>query len=101
MRFNRVLSALEAVHGVASPVVKSADPVLISDFIHHVFENASDYNIDGLSKEWFSNLACKQPTKAVSFVGGFLEEQGHLVSRQALHEAVNIFRSEESQLPIH
>ena len=96
MHFNRYLSALEAVHGVGTPVVKTADPILVSDFIHYVFENAGEFNIDGFSKEWFSNLANKQPKKAISFIGGFLEEQGHLVSRNSLNEAINIFRSEQN-----
>jgi hypothetical protein len=94
-KFNRILSALEAVHSIAPPVVENVDPLYVSDFIHYAFENASDFGINGFEKDWFCEYNAKLPKKAISFIGGLLEEKGHIISRKALTEGIHIFSKEE------
>lgn len=96
-KFNRILSAMEATHSVKPPIVEAVDPIYVSDFIHHVFENVNDFGVDGLSKEWFCEYATRLPTRALSFVGGLLEEKGHIVSRKSLCEGITMFSMEETE----
>ena len=93
-KFNKVLSQLEAIHQIAPPVVRQEDPILISDFIHHIFENANDYGINHLSKEWLNGMSNKDSSIAVNFVGNILEQQGHLLSRKSILEGINNFKQE-------
>ena len=56
--FNKYLSQLESVHQIAAPVCKPVDAVYVSDFIHAVFENKSDYGIGhtAFTEEWFADF---------------------------------------------
>ena len=94
-RYNKHLSQLEAMFEVAEPVLKSVDPVHVSDFIHYVFENTSKYDLDGLDKEWFCSYVNLNENKAVNFVNNLLEDQGHLVAKKSILEGVNTFKKEE------
>ena len=90
-RFNKHLSQLEAIYEVAEPVVKSTEPVHVSDFIHYVFENSDEYELKGLDKEWFCSYVNLNESKAVNFVNNLLQKQGHLVSRKSIMEGVSMF----------
>ena len=93
-KFNKILSQLEAVHQIAKPVVRQEDPVMISDFIHHVFENADDYGVNHLSKDWLTSISSKDKKLAVNFVNGMLEQQGHLLSKKSILEGIDNFKQE-------
>lgn len=93
-KFNKILSQMEAIHGIAKPVVRQEDPVMISDFIHHVFENSNDYGIEHLSKEWLNHISNKDKSIAMNFVSGLLEQQGHILSRKSILEGIDNFKQE-------
>ena len=90
-RFNKQLSQLEAIYEVAEPVIKDIDPVHVSDFIHHVFENTDSYELSGLDKEWFHSYINLNESKAVNFVNNLLQNQGHLISKKSILEGVKEF----------
>ena len=94
-RFNKQLSQLEAIYEVAEPVIKSTDPVHVSDFIHYVFENSDKYGLAGLDKEWFCNYKSINESRALNFINNLLQGQGHLVSQSSILEGVNKFVEEE------
>lgn len=92
-RFNKHLSQLEAIYGVAPAVVSQADPTHISDYIHHMFENKSEYGIesDRLDKFWFVEFSHKNPKQAHKFVNNALNEAGHIVSHNSIMEGIQKF----------
>jgi hypothetical protein len=95
-RFNKHLSQLEAIYEVATPVMKSADPVHVSDFIHYIFENTDTYDITGLDKDWFCAYTSINESKSVNFINNLLQGQGHLVTKESILEGINHFVKDES-----
>ncbi len=95
-RFNKQLSQLEAIYEVAEPVLKSANSVQISDFIHHVFENVEDFDLTGLDKEWFCSYAVLNESNSINFVRNLLQKQGHLINNSSILEGINNFIKDES-----
>jgi len=94
-RFNKHLSQLEAIYGVAEPVLKSADPVHVSDFIHYVFENEDTYGLQGLDKEWFCSFSNLNESNATNFVNNLLHKEGHLINKTSIVEGISNFKKEE------
>lgn len=92
-KFNRILSQLECVHGIAKPVPVTGDPIYISDFIHAVFESKEEYGLGGTSftAEWFSEFSEKNKPHAVKFVHNILQENGHIVSKKTILEGIDKF----------
>jgi hypothetical protein len=92
-RFNRILSQLECVHGIAKPVPVTGDPVYISDFIHTVFESKEEFGLGGtnFTPEWFSEFSDINKTRAVKFVHNLLQENGHIVSQKTILEGIDKF----------
>lgn len=93
MKFNRTLSQLEAMHGIANPVVENVDPVYVSDFIHTIFENRDQYGIksDLLTPEWFSEFSERNQNRAIGMIDGILQENGHVISKKSLIEGITEF----------
>jgi hypothetical protein len=85
VKVNKKLSRLESLYQVN----EKADPIHISDFIHHVFENQEAFQLEGeaVSKEWFH----KTP-KAFNFVDSMLRQNGHAVDKQSILEGIDLFR---------
>lgn len=96
MKFSRKLSQLEAITKIADPVVESVDPVFVSDFIHTVFENRSEYGIksDLLTPEWFSEFSETNPSKAIGMISNILQESGHIISHKSLLEGIAEFNKD-------
>jgi len=80
--FNKKLSQLEAIYQVEKPV--AADPLHISDFIHHVFENQEKYEVT-----W-------QPDIMVTShdVRKLLESRGYNISTETIKKGIGIFENE-------
>lgn len=95
-QFNKQLSQLEAIYEVAEPVVKNIDPVHVSDFIHHIFENNNSHQLNGLDKEWFHSYINLNESKAVNFVNNLLQKQGHLISKKSILEGIKEFSKEQN-----
>lgn len=95
-RFNKVLSQLECIHQIAKPVTEQADPLLISDTIHHIFENKSAYGLNGndLTVEWFAQFSERNPKHAMKFIDNILQENGHIVSKKCIIEAIDLYNKE-------
>ena len=87
-KFNKKLSQLEAVYQVAGPVVEQAEPLQISDFIHHVFENQESYGVN-----WSLGPAQFVTTDDIF---NLLEQRGHIVSKQVITEGIEIYKDEQS-----
>lgn len=92
-KFNRILSQLECVHGIAKPVPVTGDPVHISDFIHTVFESKESYGLEGtlFTPEWFSEFSDLNKMHAAKFVHNLLQENGHIVSQKTILEGIDKF----------
>lgn len=93
-KFNKVLSQLESMYQISKPVVRDENPILISDFIHHIFENSQEYGIEHLSSDWMDGIKLKDEKMAVNFVNGLLEQNGHLISRKSILEGIKHFSKE-------
>ena len=93
-KFNKKLSQLEAMYEVASPVVKALPSTYVSDFIHHVFENQEQYNLECLSKQWFVDYTARSSQGSFKFVDGILQENGHYISRRSILEGIDQFATE-------
>ena len=96
MKFNKILSQLEAIYQVSDPVVKQENPVYISDYIHNIFENQDKYNVKGLSKEWFINYINNNKKESVDFINNILESDGNVISKKSILEGIQIFQSEDN-----
>lgn len=94
MRFNKKMSQMESLYEVAKPVVQPVDPIFVSDFIHHAFENPAQYQLEGISKKWFQDLVSKDLPKATAMVDNLLQENGHLVSKNSILEGVEAFKND-------
>lgn len=96
MKFSRKLSQLEAITKIAEPVVESVDPTFVSDFIHTVFENRSEYGIksDLLTPEWFSDFSETNPNKAIGMISSILQESGHIISKKSIVEGIAEFNKD-------
>lgn len=90
--FNKKLSQLEAMYQVAPPVKRSEDPIHVADFIHHVFENQKEYDLEGLEKDWFVHYATNYPERSFRMINGLLETNGHMVSKKSILEGIDTFR---------
>lgn len=92
-QFNKRLSQLECVHRLAPPVCESIDPIFVSDFIHTVFENKSDYGLgeSAMSAEWFSTFSERNKPTASKLIDKILHENGHVVSRKSIMEGIDKF----------
>ena len=92
-RFNKKLSQLEAVYQIAPPIVEVADPVQISDYIHHMFENKNEYGIESeeLDKVWFVEFSGRNKNNASKFVHTALQESGFMISKQSILEGIEVF----------
>jgi len=95
MKFNKQLSQLEAIYQVAKPVVKTAEPIHISDFIHHMFESQENIREAGLTKEWFFNYSTKNMGKAINFVNNVLQENDHIIAKKSILEGIQRFQKDE------
>ena len=89
--FNKYLSQMESVHQIAPPVRKPVDAVYVSDFIHAVFENKSEYGIGNtaFSAEWFAEFSSRNKPVAEKFIDKILQENGHIISRKSLTEGID------------
>lgn len=94
-RFNKHLSQLEAIFEVAEPVLKPADPIHVSDFIHHVFENSDAYGLEGLDKEWFCSYTSLNESNATNFINNLLQGDGHLINKPSITEGISNFIKDE------
>lgn len=94
MKFSKKLSQLESLYEVAKPVVSTENPVFISDFIHHAFENPADFKLEGISKRWFQNLSQRDMAQATTIVQNLLQENGHLISRTSIMEGIEAFKND-------
>ena len=92
-KFNARLSQLEAIHSVAPPVKKTENSLNISDFIYHIFENQSLYNLDGISKSWFIE---SDKVKSFKFLNNILESKGKLIKKKCILEGIELFKKYES-----
>lgn len=93
-KFNKKLSQMESIYNIAPPVVEQVEPVFVSDFIHHVFENSATYDIEPFSKKWFKNYASRSANGSFKFVDNLLQESGHIVSRKSILEGITEFSKE-------
>ena len=82
---------MESVHQIAAPVRKPVDSVYVSDFIHAVFENKSEYGLGDttFSAEWFSDFSGRNKPVAEKFIDKILQEHGHIVSVKSLTEGID------------
>lgn len=89
--FNKHLSQLECVHRVSGPIRKPVDPIYVSDFIHNMFENKSEYGIGdtAFTHEWFSDFSSRNKSVAIKFIDKILQENGHIVSTNSLLEGID------------
>lgn len=92
-KFNRKLSQLEAVHGIAEPVLKYESPVVISSFIKYVFENKSEYGLDQLSDDWFNRYSETNSKESVNFIHNLLQENNQLISKKSILEGIELFKN--------
>ena len=76
------MAQLEAVYQVEKPI--DADPLQISDFIHHVFENQGKYEV-----KWHPNTVIN-----ASDIHKLLEGSGHNVSLNSIDEGIKLFKYE-------
>lgn len=81
---------------VAPPVVKPQDSLHISDFIHHVFENQEQYDLRGLSKEWFIGLTNRDTKESIKLINKALQETGNIISKKCILEGIEHFKKDES-----
>ena len=86
---NRTLAKLEATYQVKD----EAESLQISDFIHYVFENKDEFDLEGegVSKLWMAK--CPEE-KAISFAEEMLKKNSHEVATSSLTEGVRMFRQE-------
>lgn len=93
VRFNQKLSQLECIYQIAPAVVEHADPIHISDYIHHMFENKCTYGIDfdELDKSWFIQFSKNNPIQAKRFISNTLSESGFIVSGKSIMEGIDTF----------
>jgi len=92
MKFNRKLARLESLYGVKTNKAVEAEPLQISDFIHHIFENSSKYNVEDINKDWFRSVCSKNPDTATKIVKNVLMENGFNVSSKSIVEGIEIFK---------
>lgn len=85
---NKKLAQLEAIYDINNPHRINVDGSVIESYINNIFENASQYGIDGLTKDWFDVYKKKNPIKASNFVYNILKESGTLVSKQSIFESM-------------
>lgn len=79
---------------IENQVAKTANPLDISDFIHHAFDNPTEYKLEGITKEWFILESIKHPSKATNIVFNLLQENGHIVSKKSILEGIEVFKNE-------
>jgi hypothetical protein len=89
--FNKFLSQMESVHQIAAPIRQSVDAVYVSDFIHTMFENKSEYGLGDttFTAEWFSDFSSRNKPVATKFIDKILQECGHIVSVKSLTEGID------------
>jgi hypothetical protein len=95
VKFNRVLSQLEAVYQVAKPVLKPAEPLQVSDFIHHLIENQGKYQLEGWTEEEFVEYSNKNLNNSVDFINNILQKKGHFIARKSIVEGIEHFKKTE------
>ena len=87
---NKKLAQLEAIYDINNTHRINVDGSVIESYINNIFENSSQYNIDGLTKDWFDVYKKKNPIKASNFVYNILKESGTLISKQSIFEAITL-----------
>jgi hypothetical protein len=92
MKFNKKLARLESLYGVKSNKAMHTDPIYVSDFIHHIFENSEKFKLDNISKDWFKSLCNKTPDTASKMIKNILLESGFNVSTNCITEGIEIFK---------
>lgn len=89
-KFNRKLSQLEAIYQIATPVLKTEDPVMISNFITTIFENNTYYELEHLTEHWFNQYALHNNVKATNFIYNILQENNQLISKKSILEGIKL-----------
>ena len=92
MKFSKKLAKLESLYGLKRKKSMVTDPIYVSDFIHHIFENAEKYRFENISKDWFKSLCAKEPTSASKIIKNVLMENGFNVSGNCINEGIEIFK---------
>jgi len=80
--FNKKLSQLESIYQIGKPI--KANPLHISDFVMHVFENQAMYNV-----KWNPDTMVTAHT-----VHNLLESRGHNISIESIKEGIKILTNE-------
>lgn len=91
-KFNKILAQLECINSIEK-VRKDVEPLYISDFIHHVFENKEEYGLGGttLNAEWFSEFSEVNKESATKMISNILESKGHRVESNAILEGIDLY----------
>ena len=88
--FNKKLAQLEAIYDINNHNQTNIDGGIIESYIKTIFENASQYGIDDISKDWFESYKKKNPIKASTFIHNVLKESGTIVSKQSIFESITV-----------
>jgi hypothetical protein len=86
---NKRLARLESIHGISKSKGTSEH---VAEFIVDVFENPTNYQMEGISRQWFDY--CDIDTK-VKVVSNLLIESGHEVSKHKVSKGISIYNNYE------